>query len=138
MELDLSWKKDCVLIEQNNNIIRLNFMITSTKLYVPVFTLSINDNINFLENIMQGFKRVISWNKYRSEIIKQTKSNNLDYLVDPTFRNVNRLFFLSFKNGDNDSTRNSLDRNNILLVEIKDLNALIENKPFFDQPVKNK
>ena len=138
MELDLSWKKDCVLIEQNNNIIRLNFMITSTKLYVPVFTLSINDNINFLENIMQGFKRAISWNKYRSEIIKQTKSNNLDYLVDPTFRNVNRLFFLSFKNGDNDSTRNSLDRNNILLVEIKDLNALIENKPFFDQPVKNK
>ena len=138
MELDLSWKKDKVLIEQNNNIIRLNFMITSTKLYVPVFTLSINDNINFLENIMQGFKRAISWNKYRSEIIKQTKSNNLDYLVDPTFRNVNRLFFLSFKNGDNDSTRNSLDRNNILLVEIKDLNALIENKPFFDQPVKNK
>ena len=138
MELDLSWKKDCVLIEQNYNIIRLNFMITSTKLYVPVFTLSINDNINFLENIMQGFKRAISWNKYRSEIIKQTKSNNLDYLVDPTFRNVNRLFFLSFKNGDNDSTRNSLDRNNILLVEIKDLNALIENKPFFDQPVKNK
>ena len=138
MELDLSWKKDCVLIEQNNNIIRLNFMITSTKLYVPVFTLSVNDNINFLENIMQGFKRAISWNKYRSEIIKQTKSNNLDYLVDPTFRNVNRLFFLSFKNGDNDSTRNSLDRHNILLVEIKDLNALIENKPFSDQPVKNK
>ena len=81
-------------------------MITRTKLYVPVFTLSINDNINFLENIMQGFKRAISWNKYRSEIIKQTKSNNLDYLVDPTFRNVNRLFFLSFKSADNDSTRN--------------------------------
>ena len=40
--------------------------------------------------------------------------------------------------GDNNSTRNSLERYNILLVEIKDLNALIENKPFFDQPVKNK
>ena len=52
----------------NNHIIGINFIITSTKLYVPVFTLSINDNIKFLENIKQGFKRTISWNKYRSEI----------------------------------------------------------------------
>ena len=52
----------------NNHIIGINFIITSAKLYVPVFTLSINDNIKFLENIKQGFKRTISWNKYRSEI----------------------------------------------------------------------
>ena len=39
-------------------------MITSTKLYFPVVTLSINDSIKFLENIKQGFKRIISWNKY--------------------------------------------------------------------------
>ena len=48
-------------------------MITSTKLHVPVVTLSINDNIKFLENIKQGFKRTISWNKYRSEITTQAK-----------------------------------------------------------------
>ena len=52
----------------NNLIIGVSYIITSTKLYVPVFTLSINDNIKFLENIKQGFKRNISWNKYRSEI----------------------------------------------------------------------
>ena len=52
----------------NNHIIGKSFIITSTKLYVPVFTLSINGNIKFLENIKQGFKRTISWNKYRSEI----------------------------------------------------------------------
>ena len=52
----------------NNHITGVSFIITSTKLYVPVFTLSINDNIKFLENIKQGFKRTISWNKYRSEI----------------------------------------------------------------------
>ena len=44
-------------------------MITSTKLYVPVVVLSKTDNIKFLENIKQGFKRTIFWNKYRSEII---------------------------------------------------------------------
>ena len=57
IELDLSWSKDCVLIEQNNNITGVNFFITSTKLYVVVVTLSINDNIKFLENMKQGFKK---------------------------------------------------------------------------------
>ena len=61
-------EKDSVLIEYHNNIKGVNFMITSTKLYVSVVTLSINDNIKFLENIKQGLKRTFSWNKYRSEI----------------------------------------------------------------------
>ena len=56
-------------------------MIANTKLYAPVVTLSINDNIKFLENIKQGFKRTISWNKYSSEITIQPKNNNLDYLI---------------------------------------------------------
>ena len=42
--------------------------MNNAKLYIQVVTLSINDNIKFLENIKQGFKRTISWNKYRSEI----------------------------------------------------------------------
>ena len=114
------------------------FQINSAKLYVPVVILSINDNIKFLENIRQGFKRTISWNKYRSEITTQTKSNNLDYLIDPTFRNINRLFVLSFKSGDADPARDPFDQYYIPLVEIKYFNALINNKPFFDQPVKGK
>ena len=114
------------------------FQINYVKLYVPIVTLSINNNINFLENIKQGFERTISWNKYRSEITRQPKNNNLDYLIDPIFRNNNRLFVLSFKNGNNDPTRYSFDRYYMLLVEIKHFIALIYNKPFFDQPVKNK
>ena len=47
IELDLSWTKDCVLIAENNNITGVNFVITSTKLYVPGVTLSINDNSIF-------------------------------------------------------------------------------------------
>ena len=70
---EIELEKDCVLIQHYNNIAGVNFVITSTKLYVPVVTLSINDNIKFLENIKQGFKRTISWNKYKSEITTQSK-----------------------------------------------------------------
>ena len=47
------------------------FQINNAKLYIPVVNLTINDNIKFLENIKQGFKRTISWNRYRSEITAQ-------------------------------------------------------------------
>ena len=83
-------------------------MITSTKLYVQVATFSNNGSTNFLETIKQGFKRTIPWNKFRSEITTQTKSTNLHYLADPTFRNLNRLIVLSFK------TRNLWPENGIL------------------------
>ena len=85
------------------------FQINNAKLYVPVVTFSINDNINFLENIKQYFKRTISWNKYRSERTTQTENNNLDYLIDPIFSKIKILFALSFKNGDDDATRYSFD-----------------------------
>ena len=83
------------------------FQLNNAQLYVPVFTLSVNDKIKFFENIKQGFKKTISWNKWRSEITTQTKNNNLDYLIDPTFWNINRMYVISFKNGDDIPTRNS-------------------------------
>ena len=70
------------------------FQINNAKRYVPVVTFSINDNIPLLENIKRGFKRNTSWNKFRSEITTQTKNNNLDYLIDLRFRNINRLFVI--------------------------------------------
>ena len=90
---------------------------------IPVLTLSINYNIKFLENIKRGFKRTISWNKYRSEITTQPESNNLDYMIAPTFRNINRLLVLSLKSGDNDPTRNYFVKYYMPLVEIKGFNA---------------
>ena len=114
------------------------FEINNAKLYVSTATLSINDNIEFLENIKQRMKRTIYWNKYRPEITTQAKNNNLDYLIDPTFRNINRLFVFSFKNSNDDPKRDSFDKYYMLLVEIKDFKALFDNKPLFDQPVKNK
>ena len=57
-------------------------------------------------------------------------------MIDPIFRNINRLFVLSFKNGGNNPARNSFDKCYMPLLKIKDCNALIDNKPVFDQPIK--
>ena len=65
----------------------------------------------------------------------QTKNNNLNYLIDPTFTNVNRLFVLSF---ENEADRTSFSKYYVPIVEIKVPNLLINGKPFFDIPVKNK
>ena len=64
------------------------FKITDTKLYVPVVTLSTKDDNNFLKQLKSGFKRTIKWNKYRSEMTNQTKTNHLNHLIDPTFIKV--------------------------------------------------
>ena len=85
------------------------FQKNNSKLYVPAVTFSINDNDNkFLEHLKRGFRRTASWNKYKSEITTKPKSNNLDYMIDQTFRNINRLFVPSFKNGGNDLARSSV------------------------------
>ena len=65
----------------------------------------------------------------------QTKNNNLNYLIVPTFTNVNRLFVLSFENEDD---RIYFSKYYAPEVEIKDFNVLIDGKPFFEIPVKNK
>ena len=58
-------------------------------------------------------------------------------MIDPAFRNINRLFVLSFKNGNDDPTKDFFDKCYMSLVEIKDFNALIDNKPFFGRPIRN-
>ena len=65
----------------------------------------------------------------------QTKNNNLNYLIYPTFTNVNRLFVLTFENEYN---RTSFSKYYVPKVEIKDFNVLNDGKPFFEIHVKNK
>ena len=120
VSLILTSSKNCVLTDittqaavatQGNNpaIPAINapmnatFKITDTKFCVPVVTLSIENDKKPLEQLKPGFKRIIKWNKYRSEINNQTKNNNLNYLIDPKFTKLNRLFVSSFEN-ENDRT----------------------------------
>ena len=66
---------------------------------------------------------------------KLAKTNNLNYLIDPTFGRFNRLFVLSFENEDG---RTSFSKYYTPSVEVKGFNVLIDGKSFFDVPIKNK
>ena len=77
VELILTWSKNCVLADMTVNadadpaIVAPSgaiFQITDTKLYVPVVTLSKENDIKLLEQLKTGFKRTIKWNKYRSQM----------------------------------------------------------------------
>ena len=150
--LTVTWSGKCVLTDittqaarasQGDNQARpainaptsATFKITDTKFYVPVVTLSTEDDNNFLKQLKSGFKRTIKWNKYRSEMTNQTKINILNYLIDRTFNKVSRLFALSF---ENEEDKPSFSKYYTPKVEIKDFNVLIDGKIFFDVPVKNK
>ena len=102
-------------------------------MYVPVVTLSTENDKKHLEQLRTGFKRTIKWNKYRSEMTNQTKNNNLNYLIDPTFTKVNRLLVLSFEN-ENDRTSSS--KYYVPNVQIEDFNVLIHERSFLDMPIK--
>ena len=78
----------------------------NTKLYVPVVTLSKENDTKLLEQLKTGFTRTIKWNKYRSQMTVQPKNKNLNYLIDPTFTNVNRLFALPFTRSNMHDYRN--------------------------------
>ena len=119
----------------------ITFKITDTKLYVPIVTLSKENDTKLLEQLKSEFKETIKWNKYRSQMTVQPQNNNLNYLIDPTFTNVNRLFVLSFQRiaGEDNTIKDCTDSFShyyVPNVRIKDFNVLIDGKSFFDLPVK--
>ena len=148
--LVLSWYKECVLVgralknspkpQPNPPIAAIEsptdakFEITDCKLYVPVVTLSAENDNKLLEQLKSGFKRSIKWNQYMSQMSNQNKNNDLNYLIDTTFSIVNRLFVLSFENEDD---RTSYYKYYVPNVEIKDYNVLIDGNAFFELPIKN-
>ena len=94
----MTWFKNCVLIDKltreanygvDPNIYQIDnpenatFKIADTILFVPVVTLSKENDINLLEQLKSGFKKTIKWNKYRSQVTIQPQ-NNLNYLSNPT------------------------------------------------------
>ena len=109
------------------------FEITDTKLYVPVVTLSTQDNSKLLQQLKSGFKRVINWNKYLSKRELLVQNPNLNHLVEPSFQGINRLFILTF---ENDTQRTSHSGYYLPNVEIKDYNVMVNGENFFDQPIK--
>ena len=111
VSLELKWNKNCLItsLEQRaiagaNPLARDNpptdasLAINDCKLYIPVVTLTKDDEIKLLTNLKSEFTREIIWNKYRSPMTTEAANNNLNILVDPAFTNVNRLFVLAYQN----------------------------------------
>ena len=134
VNLILTWSSTCVLVATNIPNQNATFAITDTKLYVPVATLSTQENTKFLQQLKSGFKRVINWNKYLSKLELLAQNPNLNHLVEPSFQGANRLFVLAF---ENDNDRTSDDQYYLPTIEIKDYNIMINVENFFDQPIKN-
>ena len=94
--LDLNCSQNYFIVANNANQ-ATTFSITDTKLFVPAVTLSTQSNAKLFEQFKSAaFKRTINWNKCQSKISTERQNQYLDYLIDPSFQEVNRLFFLSF------------------------------------------
>ena len=127
VELILTWSTNCVIIYTDVADQGSTFTITETNLFVPVVTLSTQDNSRLLPQLKSGFKRTISWNKYLSKPELQPQNPNLNHLIEISFQRVNRLFVLAF---EDDEQRTSNKRYYIPNVEIKDYNVMIDGKNF--------
>ena len=131
VELTLTWSANSVSTDVANQV--PTFEMAETNLYVPVVTLSTQDNAKLLPQLKNGFQRTISRNKYLAKPELLAQNANLNHLIEPSFQGINRLFVLAF---ENDAQRTSNKRYNIPDVEIKDYNVMIDGKNIFDKPVK--
>ena len=104
-------------------------------MYVPIVTLQTEYQNQLYKESKTGISIDFKWSKYRSQMINQTAINNLNFLIDPTFNNVNKLFVLAFPN---EGDRRSFSKYYTPTVEIKDYNIIIDGEPFYEIPIKNK
>ena len=130
----MTWSASCVIIYTNVPNQDPIFTITETNLYVPVVTLSTQDNAKLLPQLKSAFKITIRWNKCLPKPQLLAQNANLNHLIEQSFQGVNRLFVLAF---EDDAQRASNRRYYFPNVEIKDYNVMIDGKSLFDQPVKN-
>ena len=127
----LAWSKNCII---TNSTGKGKFKTTEAKLYIPVVTLPTQDNMKLLQQQKSNFKRKMNWNKYESSVKTFAQNRYLNYLINPSFQGVNRLFVLPFENEDD---RISHSTQYLPKVEIKDYNIMIDGRNFFDQPINN-
>ena len=158
IDLELTWHKDFVISSANAAADQVvSFMITNTKLYVPIVTLSTEHN-NLTKQLNDGFKRTIYWNQYISKPFPETphkKTGITRFAFDASFQGVNRLFVLAFEDTRvNDPAiyannpapqnlaakrviRNSYRKYFVPRVDITSYNVLIDGRNFYDQPIND-
>ena len=136
IKLTLTWKKECVLSTDDGNAV---FIINDTKLYIPVVTLSKEDNKDFIEQQNKGFERSIYWNKYKTkEINEDADANVFKYInLDPSFQGVNRLFVMAYNRANAQPTRNGQQKYYLPRIDLEKYNVNIDGRNFYDNPIES-
>ena len=146
IDLELTWHKDCIISSMDAAAGQVvSFLITNTKLYVPIVTLS----TNLTKQLNEGFKRTIYWNQYVSKPFTEEAANKTGitrFALDAAFQGVNRLFVLAFEDTRADAPaprnlvanrviRDSYRKYFVPRVDITSYNVLIDGRNFYDQPI---
>ena len=136
IKLNLTWKKECVL---STGVGEAVFIINDTKLYVPVVTLSKEDNKDFIEQQNKGFQRSIYWNEYKTkEINENADANVFKYInLDPSFQGVNRLFVMAYNSANGQPTRNGQQKYYLPRIDLEKYNVIIDGRNFYDNPIES-
>ena len=152
VELSLKWIENCVLtsaaIGANANATGADsatFKITDAKLYVPIVTLSAEDNAKLSKLLGEGFKRPVYWNKYKvidNKIVEIAADNEEKYireLLDSSWQGVKRLFVLVYNNneGNNKVSVDSFKKYSLPRFKIENYNIKIDGRNFYDQPIND-
>ena len=143
IKLNLTRKKECVLStldddagNPENNAV---FIISDTKMYVPIVTLSKEDNKDFIEQKNKVFQRSIYWNEYKTKgVTENADANNFKYIsLDPSFQGVNRLFVMAYNSANGKPTRDGRKKYYLPRIDLKKYNVIIDGRNFYDNPIKN-
>ena len=152
VELSLNWIENCVLtsaaIGANANATGADsatFKITDAKLYVPVVTLSAEDNVKLVKQLNEGFKRPVYWNRYKVidnklvDIARANEEKHIRKLLDSSYQGVKRLFVLAYDNtaGNNQVSDDPFKKYFLPGVKIENCNIENDRKNFYDQPIND-
>ena len=140
IKLNLTWKKKYVLSNDDGDTV---FIISDTKLYVPVVTLSKEDNKDVVEQQNKGFQRSIYWNEYKTkEQTEDANANATKYIyLDPSFQGVNRLFIIEYNRlaaaNDNQFNKDSQQIYYLPRNDLNKYNVVIDGRNFYDNPIES-
>ena len=136
IKLNLTWKKECVLSTGGGDAV---FIINDTKMYIPVVTLSKEENKDFIEQQNKGFQRSIYWNEYKTkEINENADANVFKYInLDPSFQGVNRLFVIAYNRASDQPTRNGQRKYYLPRIDLEKYNVIIDGRNFYDNPIES-
>ena len=134
IKLNLTWKKECLLSTDIGNAV---FIINDTKLYVPVVTLSKEDNKDFIEQQNKAFQRSIYKTKEQTE---NADANVFKYInLDPSLQGVNRLFVMAYNITENANhpTRNGQRKYYLPRIDLEKYIVIIDGQNFYDNPIES-